>query len=83
MAGAGHDLGKVPRHKRKREHMGEELETLAASLRHAIHYLTGIVADIDAGTYTREDAATDLDAITGSESFGFVGDLDTYANGGE
>lgn len=63
--------------------MGEELQTLAASLRHAIHYLTGMVADIEAGTYTRESAAADLDAITGSESFGFVGDLDTYANGGE
>ena len=63
--------------------MNEELETLAESVRHAVRYLSGMLQDIESGTYTREDAAADLDAITGSESFGFIGDLDTYANGGE
>jgi hypothetical protein len=61
----------------------EQLETLETSLKHAVHYLSGILSDIAENKYSREDAATDLDAITGNESFGFISDLDTYANGGE
>lgn len=60
--------------------MSEELESLAASLRGAVRYLSGMLADIEAGNYTPEAAAADYDAITGSEAFGFVSDLDTYAS---
>ncbi len=63
--------------------MEEQLETLRGSLAAAVRYLSGIVADIDAGTYTRDAAAADYDAVTGSEAFGFIADLENYADGGE
>lgn len=63
--------------------MQEQLETLRGSLAAAVRYLSGMIADIDAGTYTPDDATADLDALTGSEAFGFIGDLDTLANGAE
>lgn len=58
-----------------------ELESLAESLRHAIHYLNGILADIEAGTYTRSVAAIDLEALTGNEPLAFMSDLHQYAEG--
>ena len=67
----------------KQQTAEEQLETLETSLKHAVHYLSGILSDIAENKYSREDAATDLEAITGNESFGFISDLDTYANGGE
>lgn len=63
--------------------MNEQLETLRGSLAAAVRYLSGIIADIDAGTYTRGAAVADYDAVTGSEAFGFIADLDIYASGGD
>lgn len=62
--------------------MEEQLETLRGSLAAAVRYLSGIISDIDAGIYTRDDAGADYDHVTGSEAFGFIADLDTYASGG-
>lgn len=60
--------------------MNQPLKDLRDSLADAVRYLSGIVEDIDAGTYTPEAAATDLDALEGSDALGFMFALDYYAN---
>lgn len=63
--------------------MSEELESLADSLRGAVRYLGGILEEIDAGTYTRDAAALDVEALTGSETLGYLFDLERYADSEE
>ena len=59
--------------------MNEELETLTASLKHAAHIIAGILADIEAGTYTPEQAAQDHEGILYNEGISFMTDLEEYA----
>lgn len=67
--------------------MEEKLVTLAAELREAVRYLSGMLEDIEAGVYTAEDAVNDHDALTGSSPLGLVFALgefaDTYDGGDE
>jgi hypothetical protein len=60
--------------------MNQPLEDLKESLTDAVRYLSGILEDITAGTYTPELAAADRDALEGSDSLGFMFALDYYAN---
>jgi hypothetical protein len=59
---------------------GEALESLRDSLRDAQRVIAAILADVDGGSYTPEEAAADYELLTTNEPFSFIGDLGTYAD---
>lgn len=58
----------------------ELLEGLRAELRNQIHYLRGMLDDIEAGNYSTEDARNDFEHLTGGAPLsGLLADLEAYA----
>jgi hypothetical protein len=49
-------------------------------LRDAQRVIAAILADVDGGSYTPEEAAADYELLTTNEPFSFIGDLGTYAD---
>lgn len=58
----------------------EALESLTASLMAISHYLTGILRDIEEGTYTPERAVQDYEALTYNEGIDYMGCLADFAD---
>lgn len=61
--------------------MNEELESLEESLKHAIHVLAGVLADVQTGTYTQEQAALDAENLMYTEGLDFISTLTAYSEG--
>lgn len=62
----------------------ELLERLRAELRQQVHYLRGMLEDIEAGTYSSDDARTDFEHLTGGSPLsGLLDDLETYGDADE
>jgi hypothetical protein len=59
----------------------ELLDEIRKSLEHTIHVLNGILNEVKAGTYTKEQAALDVEDIMAHEGFGYVSALLDYADG--
>lgn len=58
----------------------ELLDSLRAELRSQIHYLRGMLEDIEAGRYSTDDARNDFEHLTGGAPLsGLLADLEAYA----
>lgn len=58
-----------------------ELSGIVESIGNVIGYLTGVLDDIRAGTYTREAAGRDAECLTSHEGIDFISAISEYANG--
>lgn len=59
----------------------EALQDVKASLTHAIHVLQGILDDVNAGTYSTEQAELDVENLLMTEGLDFISTLQDYAEG--
>ncbi len=57
----------------------EELLDVKESLTHAIHVLQGILNDVNAGTYSTEQAKLDVENLLMTEGLDFISTLQDYA----
>lgn len=61
------------------EAVQEALSELQDSLKHAIHYLTGILDDIATGSYTPKKASEDYENLLWNEGIDFISQLGSLA----
>lgn len=56
------------------------VDSLRAELQAQVHYLRGMLEDIEAGTYSTDDARNDFEHLTGGAPLsGLLADLEAYA----
>jgi len=62
----------------------ELLDSLRTEIQAQVHYLRGMLEDIEAGTYSSDDARTDFEHLTGGAPLSaFLSDLETYGDADE
>lgn len=59
--------------------MNEKLESLQESLEHTIRTLQGILNDVTAGSYTKEQAALDVENLIMTDGIDYISALSDYA----
>lgn len=60
--------------------MSEKLQSLQESLEHAIHTLQGILNDVTAGSYTKEQATLDVENLIMTDGIDYISALSDYAD---
>lgn len=61
------------------EAVQEALDELQDSLKHAIHYLTAILDELNAGSYTPKKASEDYENLLWAEGIDFISQLSSLA----